>query len=71
LRRPWDGKNFWLNLTLVLDCGTRQLRGRHLPRAVRIGGGRKCSATHYVTLGRIPAPSLLRSDNDLECTNLG
>jgi putative transposase len=32
LCRVWGGKDGWLSLALVIDCGTRQLLGWHLSR---------------------------------------
>src|SRR3546814_989387 len=69
LCRIWGGRDGWLSLALVIDCHTRQLLGWHLSRS---GKATTASAaleqaliTRYGSLGRVPQPFLLRSDNGL------
>ncbi|GFE84977.1 hypothetical protein GCM10011487_69770 [Steroidobacter agaridevorans] len=60
-------------LALVIDCCTRELLGWHLSRS---GRSRTAEAAleqaliaRFGTLGRVPAPFLLRSDNGLVFTS--
>lgn len=71
--RIWAGKDGWATLALVIDCHTRELLGWHLSRT-----GKACTAAsalehaliaRFGTLGRVPAPFLLRSDNGLVFTS--
>ena len=71
--RIWAGKDGWATLALVIDCHTRELLGWHLSRS-----GKTCTASsalehaliaRFGTLGRVPAPFLLRSDNGLVFTS--
>ncbi len=71
--RIWAGKDGWATLALVIDCHTRELLGWHLSRS-----GKACTASsalehaliaRFGTLGRVPAPFLLRSDNGLVFTS--
>ena len=73
LCRIWGGRDGWLTLALVIDCHTRQLLGWQLSRS-----GKASTATaaleqalisRYGTLGRVPEPFLLRSDNGLVFTS--
>ncbi len=73
LCRVWAGRNGWATLALVIDCHTRELLGWHLSRS-----GKACTAgsalehaliARFGTLGRVPAPFLLRSDNGLVFTS--
>lgn len=74
LCRVWAGRDGWAaTLALVIDCHTRELLGWHLSRS-----GRACTAgsalehaliARFGTLGRVPAPFLLRSDNGLVFTS--
>ena len=73
LCRVWGGREGWLTVALVMDCHTRQLLGWHLARS-----GRATTATaaleqaliaRFGTLGRVPVPFLLRSDNGLVFTS--
>ena len=71
--RIWAGKDRWATLALVIDCHTRELLGWHLSRS-----GKACTASsalehaliaRFGTLGRVPVPFLLRSDNGLVFTS--
>jgi len=73
LCRIWGGRDGWLVLALVIDCFTRELLGWHLSRS-----GKATTATaaleqaliaRFGTLGRVPVPFLLRSDNGLVFTS--
>ncbi len=73
LCRVWAGWDGWATLALVIDCHTRELLGWHLSRS-----GKACTAgnalehaliARFGTLGRVPAPFLLRSDNGLGFTS--
>ena len=73
LCRVWAGRDGWATLALVIDCHTRELLGWHLSRS-----GKACTAgsalehaliARFGTLGRVPAPFLLRSDNGLVFTS--
>jgi putative transposase len=73
LCRVWGGRDGWLTLALVIDCGTRELLGWHLSRS---GKARTAEAAleqaliaRFGCLGRVPAPFLLRSDNGLVFTS--
>ncbi|KDC17638.1 transposase, IS3 family [Bordetella bronchiseptica E014] len=69
LCRVWAGRDGWATLALVIDCHTCELLGWHLSRS-----GKACTAGNALehaliarlgTLGRVPAPFLLRSDNGM------
>lgn len=69
LCRIWGGRDGWLSLALVIDCYTRELLGWQLSKT-----GKASTATsaleqallaRFGTLGRVPEPFLLRSDNGL------
>jgi putative transposase len=69
LCRVWSGRDGWAVLALVIDCCTRELLGWHLSSS---GRSRTAEAAleqaliaRFGTLGRVPAPFLLRSDNGL------
>lgn len=73
LCRVWAGWDGWATLALVIDCHTRELLGWHLSRS-----GKACTAgsalehaliARFGTLGRVPVPFLLRSDNGLVFTS--
>lgn len=73
LCRVWGGRDGWLTLALVIDCGTRELLGWHLSRS---GKARTAEAAleqaliaRFGCLGRVPTPFLLRSDNGLVFTS--
>lgn len=73
LCRIWGGRDGWLTLALVIDCHTRQLLGWHLARSGKastaVAALEQALITRYGTLGRVPAPFLLRSDNGLVFTS--
>ena len=73
LCRVWDGKDGWLSLALVIDCSTRQLLGWHLSRTGKASTAsaalEQALITRFGTLGRVPEPFLLRSDNGLVFTS--
>ena len=69
LCRIWGGRDGWLSLALVIDCYTPELLGWQLSKT-----GKASTATsaleqallaRFGTLGRVPEPFLLRSDNGL------
>lgn len=73
LCRVWAGRDRWATLALVIDCHTRELLGWHLSRS-----GKACTAgsalehaliARFGTLGQVPEPFLLRSDNGLVFTS--
>lgn len=72
LCRVWGGRDGWLSLALVIDCGTRQLLGWHLSKtgkaSTALAALEQALITRYGTLGRVPSPFLLRSDNGLVFT---
>lgn len=69
----WAGRDGWLSLALVIDCGTCQLLGWHLSRTGKASTAsaalEQALITRYGTLGRVPVPFLLRSDNGLVFTS--
>src|SRR5690625_1983417 len=73
LCRVWGGRDGWLTLALVIDCHTRQLLGWQLSRSGKATTAaaalEQALITRYGTLGRVPAPFLLRSDNGLVFTS--
>jgi len=73
LCRIWGGRDGWLTLALVIDCHTRQLLGWHLARSGKastaVAALEQALITRYGTLGRVPVPFLLRSDNGLVFTS--
>lgn len=73
LCRIWAGRDQWATLALVIDCHTRELLGWHLSRS---GKAKTAEAAleqaliaRFGTLGRVPTPFLLRSDNGLVFTS--
>ncbi|HBP30905.1 MAG TPA: IS3 family transposase [Advenella kashmirensis] len=73
LCRIWAGRDGWAILALVIDCHPRELLGWHLSRS-----GKATTASsalehaliaRFGTLGRVPVPFLLRSDNGLVFTS--
>lgn len=73
LCRVWSGRDGWAVLALVIDCCSRELLGWHLSRS---GRSRTAEAAleqaliaRFGTLGRVPAPFLIRSDNGLVFTS--
>lgn len=73
LCRVWGGRDGWLTLALVIDCHTRQLLGWQLSRngkaSTATAALEQALITRYGTLGRVPVPFLLRSDNGLVFTS--
>jgi len=73
LCRVWGGRDGWLSLALVMDCHTRELLGWHLSKSGKATTAEaaleQALITRYGTLGRVPAPFLLRSDNGLVFTS--
>ena len=57
----------------MIDCHTRQLLGWHLARSGKastaVAALEQALITRYGTLGRVPVPFLLRSDNGLVFTS--
>jgi putative transposase len=73
LCRVWTARDGWAVLALVMDCHSRELLGWHLSRS---GKSKTAEAAleqaliaRYGTLGRVPQPFLLRSDNGLVFTS--
>lgn len=70
--RIWGGRDCWLTLALVIDCHTRQLLGWQLARTGKATTAaavlEQALITRFGTLGRVPEPFLLRSDNGLVFT---
>ncbi len=71
--RVWAGRDGWAMLALEINCHTRELLGWHLSRS-----GKAATASsalehaliaRFGTLGRVPTPFLLRSDNGLVFTS--
>ncbi|MFZ9430059.1 MAG: IS3 family transposase [Burkholderiaceae bacterium] len=73
LCRVWGGRDGWLSLALVIDCHTRELLGWHLSRSGKASTAQsaleQALITRFGTLGRVPTPFLLRSDNGLVFTS--
>lgn len=73
LCRVWSGRDGWTVLALVIDCCTRELLGWHLSRSGRSKTAEaaleQALIARYGTLGRVPTPFLLRSDNGLVFTS--
>jgi putative transposase len=73
LCRVWGGRDGWLSLALVIDCYTRQLLGWHLSRSGKASTPtaalEQALISRFGTLGRVPTPFLLRSDNGLVFTS--
>jgi len=67
LCRAWGGRDGWLTLAPVIDCCSRERPGWHLSRsgkAVTAAAAlEQALIARYGTLGRLPSPFLLRSDN--------
>ena len=73
LCQVWAGRDGWAVLALVIDCCSRELLGWHLSRS---GKSKTAEAAleqaliaRFGTLGRVPSPFLLRSDNGLVFTS--
>jgi putative transposase len=73
--RIWSGRDGWTTLALVIDCYSRELLGWHLSRSGRSKTAEsaleQALIARFGTLGRVPAPFLLRSDNGLVFTSRG
>ncbi len=73
LCRVWAGRDGWSVLALVIDCHTRELLGWHLSRSGKAKTAEmaleQALITRFGTLGRVPMPFLLRSDNGLVFTS--
>jgi putative transposase len=73
LCRVWGGRDGWLSLALVIDCHTRELLGWHLSRSGKastaVAALEQALISRFGTLGRVPTPFLLRSDNGLVFTS--
>jgi putative transposase len=73
LCRVWAGRDGWASLALVIDCHTRELLGYHLSRTGKSKTAEsaleQALIARYGTLGRVPVPFLLRSDNGLVFTS--
>ncbi|WP_323745022.1 IS3 family transposase [Noviherbaspirillum malthae] len=73
LCRVWAGRDGWAVLALVIDCHTRELLGWHLSRSGKAKTAEsaleQALIARYGTLGRVPVPFLLRSDNGLVFTS--
>lgn len=71
--RIWAGRDGWATLALVIDCHTRELLGWHLSRSGRASAASSALehalTARFGTLGRVPKPFLLRSDNGLVFTS--
>ncbi|MGC1816320.1 MAG: IS3 family transposase [Casimicrobiaceae bacterium] len=67
------GRDHWTSLALVIDCHTRELLGWHLSRSGKAKTAEsaleQALIARYGTLGRVPTPFLLRSDNGLVFTS--
>jgi putative transposase len=63
----------WAVLALVMDCHSRELLGWHLSRSGKSKSEEaaleQALIARYGTLGRVPKPFLLRSDNGLVFTS--
>ena len=73
LCRIWAGKVRWCTLAVVIDCYSRELLSWQLSRSARArtpeAALEQALISHFGTLGRVPQPSLLRSDNGLVFTS--
>lgn len=73
LCRVWSGRDGWATLALVMDCHSRELLGWHLSRSGRSKTAEsaleQALIIRFGTLGRVPTPFLLRSDNGLVFTS--
>jgi len=73
LCRIWAGRDGWTTLALVIDCCSRELLGWHLSRSGRSKTAESALEhaliARFGTLGKVPQPFLLRSDNGLVFTS--
>jgi putative transposase len=71
--RVWAGRDGWTTMALVIDCHSRELLGWHLSRSGRSKTAEsaleQALIARFGTLGRVPEPFLLRSDNGLVFTS--
>jgi putative transposase len=71
--RVWSGRDNWTTPALVIDCHTRKLLGWHLLRSGRSKTAEaaleQAPIARFGTLGRVPQPLLLRSENGLVFTS--
>lgn len=71
--RVWAGRDGWTTMALVIDCHSRELLGWHLSRSGRSKTAEsaleQALIARFGTLGRVPTPFLLRSDNGLAFTS--
>ena len=71
--RVWAGRAGWTTMALVIDCHSRELLGWHLSRSGRSKTAESALEqvliARFGTLGRVPAPFLLLSDNGLVFTS--
>lgn len=71
--RVWAGRDGWTTMALVIDCPSRELLGWHLSRSGRSKTAEsaleQALIARFGTLGRVPTPFLLRSDNGLAFTS--
>ena len=71
--RVWPGRDGWTTMALVIDCHSRELLGLHLSRSGRSKTEELALEQALIarigTLGRVPAPFLLHSDNELVFTS--
>jgi putative transposase len=73
LCRVWAGRDGWQTFGLVIGCHTRELLGWQLSRSGRattaMSALEQALIARFGTLGRVPAPLMLRSDNGLVFTS--
>ena len=73
LCRVWAGRDGWQSLALVIDCHTREKLGWQLSRSgeatTAMSALEQALIVRFGTLGRVPTPLLLRSDNGLLFTS--
>lgn len=71
--RVWAGRDGWTTMALVIDCHSRELLGWHLSRSGKSKTAEsaleQALIARFGTLGRVPGPFLLRSDNGLVFTS--
>ena len=67
--RIWSGRDGWTTLALVINYYSRELFGWHLSRSGRSKTAESALEQELIarfgTLGRVPAPFLLLSNNGL------
>lgn len=71
--RVWAERDGWTTLALVIDCHSRELLGWHLSRSGKSKTAEsaleQALIARFGTLGLVPEPFLLRSDNGLVFTS--